>query len=119
MEPVRQVDNHPGEETRFREAQQKPSDVKLFGTTDECGENGDQTPGDHNARDPPPCAPSFDGDRTWHLKQDVAQIKHADAKAIDAIAETEVCSHSKIGKRDIDAIDVVDDINQEDEWQQT
>src|SRR5260370_37883743 len=84
----------------------------------EAGKDRDYSPGDHYPCNPFPRAPTFDDNGSGYLKQNVGQVKHAYAEAINAIAEAQIGAHSEIGEGNVDAIDVVHYVNQEHERKQ-
>jgi hypothetical protein len=47
--------------------------------------------------------------------KNVGQVKHAYAEAVDAIAKAQIGTHSEISEGNVDAIDVVHDIDEEHE----
>jgi len=115
---MRQVNNYPGKETCFCKSQEKPRGVELSGGVHEPSEDRDDSPGDHDPCDPFPRAPAFSDDGSGYLEQNIGQVKHADAEAVCAIAEAQVGAHSEIGEGNVDAIDVVHDVDQEYEKKQ-
>ena len=50
-----------------------------------------------------------------HLEQDIADIKQADAQSITRIGQVQIALKLQFGEADIDAIDVVQDVADEDE----
>src|SRR5262245_36829762 len=85
----------------------------------ETSQNRHYTPGNHDPCNPFSRAPAFNGDGSRYLEQNVGEIKHAYAKAVDAIAETQVGAHPEIGEGNVHAIDVIHDIEEEHERKQS
>src|SRR5262249_41099183 len=84
----------------------------------EASQDCHYSPGNHDPCNPFPCAPAFDDDDPAYLEQNVREIKHAYTEAVHAIAETQVGTHPEIGERDVDAIDVIHDVDEEHERKQ-
>src|SRR5207249_5147868 len=116
--PVCEVHDHSGEEAGFSEPQQEAGGVELCGTIHKASHDRDYSPGDHDPCNPLPRAPAFYDDGSWYLKQNVGQVKHADAQAVHAITEAQVGAHSEIGEGNVGAIDVVHDVDEENERKQ-
>src|SRR6476646_1984021 len=85
--PVRQVNNHSGEEAGFCKSQKETSSVELPGAMDEACQDRHYSPGDHDPCNPLPCAPAFHNNRSWYLEQNVGQIKQAYTETVHAIAK--------------------------------
>ena len=109
-EPAREIDHYAGIEACFSSTQQEARGVELSGCVDEGGENGDQTPRNHDARDPFASAPSLDQDGAGNLEQNISQEENAGSQAIHAIGESEVNAHAESCEGDIDAIDEIDEV---------
>ena len=62
---------------------------------------------------------NINDDGSRYLEQNVGQVKHAYAEAVHPIAEPEVRAHPEIGKRNVDAIDVIHDVNEEHKRKQS
>src|SRR5215468_3258959 len=69
--PVAQIDDHAGEEARLGGAEKEACSVKLGDVVNESGEEGDQAPGDHDARDPFAGGPALNNDGAGNLEEDV------------------------------------------------
>ena len=113
-----QIDDHSGKETRFRKPQEEPCGIELADGVHEASDDRDYSPGDHDPGDPFPRAPAFDDDGSRYFEQNIGQVKHAYAQTVHLIAEAQVGAHSKVGERNVDAIDIVHDIDQEHERKQ-
>src|SRR5262245_12413775 len=118
-EPVCQVNNHSWEEAGLRESKKEPSHVELPRCSYEARQDCDQSPRDHYSRNPFPGTPAFDDDCSRYFKQNITDIEDAYSKTINAVAEAQIDAHPEIGKGNVDAVNVVDDIDQEDERQKT
>ena len=115
---MRQVNDHSGEKASFCKSQEKAGGVELCGVMDEASQDRHDSPGDHDPCNPFPRAPAFDDDGSRYLEQNVSQVKHAYTEAVDAIAEAKVGTHSEISEGNVDAIDVVHDVDEEHERKQ-
>jgi hypothetical protein len=80
-----------------------------------AGQTSYNAPGDHDSGYPLSRAPALDDQRAWYLEKNISQIKHADAEAVNPIAETQIGTHAQIGKGDINPVDIVHEIEKEDE----
>src|SRR5262249_28539141 len=92
--------------------------IELRGGVYETGQNRHDSPRDHDPPQPLPRAPALHEQCARYLEQDIAEVEDADTKPKDAIAEPEIGAHPQVGKRHIDAVDVVDEIDQKDKWEQ-
>ena len=81
--------------------------------------DGDQSPGNHDARDPAPRAPAFDDEGAGNFQNDVAQGEDARSESDDAIIEAEIVRHLQRGSGQIVAIEVGNYVQQENIRQQT
>ena len=52
---------------------------------------------------------------TWKI----AGKKHAGAKTVDGVTEMELALHLQRGETDVNAIEIVDDVEQEKKWNET
>src|SRR5262249_51237960 len=93
--PVSEIEDHAGKETGFCCAEQKADDQKAGGPCDQGHETGNDPPGDHDPRDPDPCADLFQDQIAWDLEQEVAEEKDAGAPAIEIGAEAEILVHGE------------------------
>ncbi len=117
--PVRQVNNNSGEKTCFRETQKKTRAVKLPRRMNHGNQNGDKSPGNQDARNPFPRTPAFHDQRSRNLKQKVASKKNPCAQSEYAIGEAQVVGHLQAGKTHVDAIEIRDEIKNEEKRQQS
>lgn len=79
----------------------------------ETGQDRNYSPRNHDSCYPLSRTPAFDDDGSRYLEQNISQVKHADAETVDAVAEAEVGAHSEIRKRDVDAIQISNYVEQE------
>ena len=85
-----EIDDDAGEESSFRDTEQESSQIELARRAHRRHENGDQSPGDKDARHPLPGAPALHDQRTGYLEEEVADGEDARAQSKDAIAEIQV-----------------------------
>jgi hypothetical protein len=110
---VSEVHDHSGEEARFRQAEEETRYVKLRGGVDEAREDGGDAPGNHDAGGPFSGAPTLDNDGAGNLKQDVADVEHGHAQAVDPVGEAKIKIHAQRGERNVGSIKVGDDVEEE------
>ena len=103
--PVREIQNHAGEEPGLRDAEQQPHGVKLTRGVHQGGTARNDPPGHQHPADPDPRA-----HLVGHLENEVSQKENACAEAINAVAELQVAQHLQFGKAHIHPIDVGDDV---------
>ncbi len=82
-------------------------------------QNGDESPGNQDARDPLPGAPALHDQRSRNLKQKVARKKNPRAQSEYAIGEAQIVRHLQAGKTHVDAIEIRDEIKNEEKRQQS
>ena len=68
-EPVREVDENAGEEAGLGRAEQYSNEVEMRGRSNKGHQDGDEAPGDHDAREPFAGAPALDDDATWDFEE--------------------------------------------------
>src|SRR4030095_5983337 len=88
-EPVRKKNDNAGEVSGFRQTQNEAQNIELIllgaeihpGLADKSHKSGDDSPRDHDARDPLPRAPPFDDQRARDFEQEIADKKDAESSA--------------------------------------
>ena len=110
---MREIDNHSGEEAAFGEAEQEARGVELGGVVHKTCPGRDQAPRNHDPRNPLSRAPTFNDDCPRNLEKDITDEEHAHAQSVNAVTEAEVGAHSEIRKRDVDAIQISNYVEQE------
>src|SRR5450755_2841886 len=86
---------------------------------DEGHPNRDQSPRDHDARDPAPRTPALDDESAGNFQNDIAEGEDAGPEADHAIVEAEIGRHLQGGGGEIVAIEVGNDVKQEQIRQKT
>src|ERR1700682_2491716 len=114
---MRQVYDDAWEKTGFRKTQKKTCAVKLHRRMDHGNQNGDQSPGNQDAGNPLPGAPTLHDQRARNLKKEVASEKNARTQAEYALRETQVVGHLEARKTHINAIQVCNKIKNEEKRQ--
>jgi hypothetical protein len=116
---VCKVDNRAGKKARLHQPQQKPHRVKPGWRCRPGGQRGDDAPGNHDAADPLTGAPFFDSQRPGDFQQKISQEENSRAGADDVVIERrQIPGHRQLGQRDIDAVDVGDDVTAQQNRQQ-
>ena len=103
----------PGKKAGFGGAQQKAYPVKLMWSMDEAGEDGNNAPGDHDAGNPGAGAPALDQHRSRDLEEKITHKEDAGAKAIDFGRKAQSAGHLQCGVAEVDAVEVGDDVENE------
>ncbi len=116
-QPAGEVVDHPGEEARFGNAQQKAQHVELGFVLHEGHGSGHQPPGEHDAGQPQPCADLLQQHVRGHFEQRVANEEQAGAKAIGRSADAQVAFQMRADEADVDAVQVVDDEHDDEQRQ--
>ena len=117
-EPVREVDENAGKEAGFGRAQQYSNEVEMRGRSNESHQDGDESPCNHDAREPFAGAPTLDDDAAGNFEEQIANKKYSRAEAEDAVAEVEVVRHFEGGVADVYAVKKSDHEKCEEEWQE-
>src|SRR3984957_11968013 len=117
-EPMRQIDEDSGEKPRLSEAQQESQRIKLRRGMDERHSDADDSPGDHDAREPATRAPFFDDDRTRNFEQEVTGEENSGTEAEHAIVEAQLPRHLERGRGNIRAVEEGDDVEDREVRQQ-
>ena len=115
---MREVDEDAGEKTGFGQAEQKSQGIKVHGVMDERHSHADESPSDHDAREPATRAPFFDDHRAGNFQQKVASEEDPGAEAKDAIVEAEFVRHLQGSGRDVGAVEKGDDVEEGEVRQQ-
>src|SRR5262249_21352804 len=114
----RQIDDDPGKESRFRQAEDKSRGIELPRRVYRSHEDGHQSPTDQNARDPFARAPPLCDQRAGNFENKIADEKDAGAQSEDAVAEGEVMRHLQPGVTDVYAIQKGNDVEEKQKWQE-
>lgn len=85
----------------------------MRGRSYERHQYGDESPGNHDAREPFAGAPALDDETPGDFEEQIANEKYSGTKAEDAVAEAQIVRHFESGVADIHAVEKRDD--EEDE----
>ena len=66
-----------------------------------------------------PRAPALDDQRSWHFEQEVSNKEDAGAEADDGIVETQIALHLQLGHAQVGAVDIGEQIDENQERHQT
>src|SRR5712664_2703162 len=120
--PQGQIKEDAGEETGLARAEQQTKRIENpFVRNSSCsgyrwnkGERSrDDPPGDHDAGDPKPRANSLEKDVGRHLKQEIGDEKQPGTQSKGRLAETKRLVHMKLCEADIHAIEISNEITQD------
>jgi hypothetical protein len=117
--PERQEEDDAGEEARFRHAEQRAHDIETEFSRDEGLRAGNQSPGEHDARDPAAGAETVEQEVAGNLKEKIGDEEYAGRSAKGGGGEIQILAHRRAGESDIDAIDVSDEIAKDQERHET
>src|SRR5262249_11331187 len=82
----------------------------------ECECRGNHTPGNHDPGNPPPRPDLFQDEVRGHLEDEVAEEEDADAEAEHFGGKAELLVHGERRKPGIDAIEIGDEVTQDQKW---
>jgi len=123
-EPQREEKDDAGKEPGLREAEQDPQEIeRIFGAQsgpkrdvrNEGHRARDDSPGEHDARDPDPRPNLVQDDVGRHLEQEIGGEEHARAEAESGFGEPEVRVHRQLGEADIDPVEIGDEVAEDEE----
>ena len=117
--PVRQIQDHAREKTRLRRAQQKAHPVKHRHPLQEHERHRDQAPDDHDPRDPAARPHLVQDEIARDFKNKITDEEEPRTKTEHAVehrfAHPQHFAQMQLGKTDVDAIDVRDDVTKEEQ----
>src|SRR5262249_33452444 len=116
-EPIGEVKDDAGEKPRFSDPEQKAQDEEAGGSIDESKPARDQSPGDHHARYPAPCADPLQDQIARHLQQKVTPEERAGAETEYIRAQSKILVHGQGRKPDVYAVQITDEIQDKTKWQ--
>src|SRR5208283_5258644 len=117
-EPVGEVEDHSGEESRLGDAQQEAHDVQVRNGVGKCGGSGDNAPGDQDAANPDAGADLVQEDVTANLEEKVADEEDAGQQAKLLGRDGQLLVHGQGGEPDIDAIKNRNDVKEKHEGEE-
>ena len=79
---------------------------------------GHESPADHDPADPQAGAHPVQNHVAGHFEEEVADEEDACAEAVDRFTEAQIVEHLQLGKSDVDAIEVGDQVAQHQERQE-
>ena len=75
-----------------------------------------ETPHDHDSRDPAPGPDALEDQVARDLEQEITEEEESRAEAVRPVAQTQIFLKICGREADVDAVDVRDDVADEDEW---
>ncbi|MNE03021.1 hypothetical protein D3C80_955100 [compost metagenome] len=117
-EPLGDVVQNAREEPGFGGAEQKAHHIEAVRPLDEGHADGDGAPGDHDPREPAPCAEAVEHQVAGDFQQEVADEEQPGAKTVGGIAQADVCAHVQFGEADRGAVHIGDQVQQDQEGNQ-
>jgi hypothetical protein len=85
---------------------------------DEGERAGDDAPADHDAGDPDPRTDPLEEQVGRHLEQEVGDEEQPGAEPERRLVEPERLVHMQLGEADIDAIEIGNEVTQDQKWNQ-
>ena len=113
--PVGQVQHHPGEEPGLGDAEQDAHGVEAPLPDHEHHRHRHEAPPDHDPRDPDPRSHPVQDQVARDLEQAVAEEEQPAAEAVGRVAQVQVALQLGRRESDVHAVDVGDDVADEDE----
>ena len=110
-----QVEDYAGKEARLRCSQQESQSIETHSAVNEHHRAGNDSPGNHDPRDPAPCAYPRQNQVARNLKYTVADKEDACPEAIYRGAEPKVMIHLQRCKCHVAAINRSDNVEQKQE----
>src|SRR6185437_17097270 len=80
---------------------------------------GNCTPNHHQQCDPAPRAHARKHQIAGQLEEKISGEKYSGAEAVDSFAQSQLLQHFQLGKANVDAIQISDDVKDKKEWDQT
>src|SRR5256886_15093470 len=99
-------------QARFGSPHEKANQIELPGRADEGHQCGQDSPGNHDARDPSTGTPLLCKQSSRDAQQEITKEKNARAETNYAVAEAQVTGHLKCRGADVHAIQECDDVKQ-------
>ncbi|RMT42420.1 hypothetical protein ALP48_05438 [Pseudomonas syringae pv. solidagae] len=112
--PAREVQHDAGEETGLCHTGQKAQHVELDQRGDEQQAGRKDSPGNHHQTDPATRPKAVQRQIAGQATQHVANEEDTGAQAIDRLAETQGIEHLQLGKADVHAVEVIEQVTNED-----
>ena len=116
--PEGEIENDAGEEPGFGDAEQEAQHVERRLAAREHHRRRDESPEHHDARDPHARTDALQQQVARHFEEEVADEEHARADPVGGVRQAEVGLHLQPREPDVDAIQVGEDVAQEQERQQ-
>ncbi len=111
--PVGEIEDDAGKEPRFRHAEQETQHVETGGAADQRHQRRDDAPGNHDARDPAAGADLVQDDVAGHLEQEITNEEDARPPAEHQRRELEFSVHGQSGEAEIDAVEIGEEVGQD------
>ena len=108
--PVREVEDHAGEEARLRDAEEEPHPVEGDGGPDEQHRARERPPRRHDARDPAAGSEALQDQVARDFERHVTGEEHPGSQPVNGVAEPEIGLHLQCREGDVEAVQVVHDV---------
>ncbi|MOA23536.1 hypothetical protein D3C78_1441630 [compost metagenome] len=127
-EPVVEIEDDPGEEAGFADAEQEAQHIEHGAGLDveerrqgrgEGHGHRHHGPGDHDPGDPEARAEAVQQQVAGNFEDEIAPEEHAGAQGVDSVAELQVAEHVELGESDIDPVEIGRDVAQQQDGQRT
>jgi hypothetical protein len=109
-EPIGQIKNDAGKESRLGGADEKAHDEEAQRAGDEHHRNRQYAPARHDARDPAPRTEALQQQIARHFEEEIADEEHAGAETEGIGSEADILVHGQRGEADIDAVEIGQDV---------
>src|SRR5258706_12797603 len=111
--PFGEVINDSRKESCFSNAEQKSKCIEVNGRSHEHHRRGDDSPRDHDPRDPTSRTDANENNVARYLEDGVAEKKYSGTEAECCRAEMQIAVHLQTCERDVRAIEKVEEVKNE------
>src|SRR5438477_2683175 len=111
------VNNDARKETRFGHTEKEAREVELQWRANKRGQRRNETPRDEDARKPFARAPPFHKQRARNLENEITDKEDTDTEAKNLLGKLQVAGHAQFGEANVGAVEIGNDIKQEDQRQ--
>src|SRR5260370_35946044 len=100
-----EIHDDAGKEAGFSRAQEEANNVKLHGRFNEAHGCRQQTPGDHDPRNPLSRTPMFHNQAAGNLEQEIADEEYTGAETVDLRREAQIFAHFAGGVANVNTVE--------------
>jgi hypothetical protein len=116
--PIGEIEDDAGEEAGLGDAEQEAQDIEARDAADHRHQRRDDTPAHHDAGDPAARAEFLQREVARNLEDEIADEEDAGAPGKDQRREFQVRVHGQRGEAEIDAVEIGEEVGQDQERNQ-